>query len=1124
MQPPSQDPNVENEAPRSRKARFLRHCQRTLVGTALLFVLLLSAAGASALYMKGREVTAPPWIKDRLTAELEEALPRANIQLGDFVAVLDEGWLPRFFVRDFEVLTETGEQVLKLADVSAGLDTRALLDRRLSLSSLQANGVFLTLRRDEDGGFMLFSGDESGAVAEAAPSLAMLIGQLDDFFMTPEMITLNEVDVRAITLRYEDLMSGRVWTVDGGRLRVDRDGLALEAAADLALLGGSAGVATISANYTGVIGDTASEFGFQLVNLDARDIASQSSAFGWLTAIEAPISGAFRGGIDDDGGLQPLNAVLQISPGVIQPRAQARPIPIEGALSYFTYLPAEQSLQFDVLEIASQWGSGVLDGAAYMVTNKRGRLEQLIGQLRIEDLSLNPAELYETPVVFDDAALDFRLTLDPFNLQIGRIDIQDDGQFLSANGNVFVDEAGWKIAMDAQMDGIAAARVKELWPEGFKPRTRKWVRENVLEGQLANASAALRLVQGERPNTYISFDFSDANVRFLKRMPPVQRARGHASLIKDRFVAVLDEGAVTAPQGGDLDMSGTSFIVPDTRIKPDPPAVVRLEAAGPVTAALSMLDQPPLEVMQKVALPVDVAQGAIALEGTISTPLARGVPLEAVEFDIVGAATDVRSDALVKNRMLTAERLDVRASDDEVRLSGAITLDDLPATVVWRQPIGVPGTPQPGQVTGRATVTADALERLDIRLPPGVLQGGADATFTLDLVKGAPPVIALQSDLRGLRLAIPEVNWSKRQEVEGALNLTATLDEVPRVDALELDAPGFYAQGDIRFRPDRTLDRLRLDKLRIGDWLNAPVDLSGRGAGQPVGVALRGGRLDLRRAALGGGRNGGGGPLNVRLDSLQVSDTIAITDLRGSFTTTGGLAGNFEGAVNGEAAINGQVTPREGRSALRVQGQDAGRVLAAAGLMQTVRGGRVNLELVPIGTDGAFDGKLSVRNTRVTEAPTMAALLNAVSVVGLIDELNGDGIRFSEIDADFRITPSRITLREASAVGASMGLSMDGVFVPDTGALQMQGVISPVYALNAIGSILTRRGEGLFGFNYSISGTADDPQVFVNPLTALAPGMLRNIFRSELPDVPLEDGEVAQPKRGPPDLSRHQDR
>jgi hypothetical protein len=314
------------------------------------------------------------------------------------------------------------------------------------------------------------------------------------------------------------------------------------------------------------------------------------------------------------------------------------------------------------------------------------------------------------------------------------------------------------------------------------------------------------------------------------------------------------------------------------------------------------------------------------------------------------------------------------------------------------------------------------------------------------------------------------------------------------------------------------LERFRMERLRIGDWLDAPVDLVGRGTGQPPGVVIRGGTLDLRRANFGQNAvpDNADTPLTVALDQLQVTDTIAITGMTGQFNTRGGLGGTFGGTVNGtDAAVAGRLVPQGGRSAITLTAADAGRVFAGSGLLKQVRGGEMDLSLQPVGSDGTFDGRLRVTDARIKDAPAIAALLNAISIVGLINELNGDGIYFSEVKADFRLSPSQITLREASAVGSSMGISMDGVFVPDTGSLQMQGVISPVYLLNSIGSVLTREGEGLFGFNYSITGTTKDPDVFVNPLTALAPGMFRNLFRRAPPDVPLAEGEEPPPPSKP---------
>jgi hypothetical protein len=129
----------------------------------------------------------------------------------------------------------------------------------------------------------------------------------------------------------------------------------------------------------------------------------------------------------------------------------------------------------------------------------------------------------------------------------------------------------------------------------------------------------------------------------------------------------------------------------------------------------------------------------------------------------------------------------------------------------------------------------------------------------------------------------------------------------------------------------------------------------------------------------------------------------------------------------------------------------------------------------------------------------MAELLNAISVVGLLDQLSGTGILFNDIDARFRLSPKQVTLLKSSAVGTSMGISMDGYYYFDNGTMRFQGVFSPFYLLNGIGSVLTRKGEGLIGFNFKLLGTPDNPKVKVNPLSLFTPGMFREIFRRPPP-------------------------
>lgn len=161
----------------------------------------------------------------------------------------------------------------------------------------------------------------------------------------------------------------------------------------------------------------------------------------------------------------------------------------------------------------------------------------------------------------------------------------------------------------------------------------------------------------------------------------------------------------------------------------------------------------------------------------------------------------------------------------------------------------------------------------------------------------------------------------------------------------------------------------------------------------------------------------------------------------------------------------------------------------------------MDLTLRPARGEGTFDGVLAVRGLRIRDAPAIAALLDAISVVGLLQQLDGQGLSFDEVDATFQLTPRAVQIAEASAVGPGLGISLDGTYMLASKQLDLRGVISPLYLINSIGSVLTRKGEGLIGFNYSVTGTAASPDVNVNPLSALTPGMFREIFRSPPPEV-----------------------
>lgn len=1081
----------------------------------LVLVLLIVALVARM----GGTVNAPSWIQAELATRVEGSLgDAARLRFGDIALVVNKGWRPRVRLQDLVLSRADGQELLRLSDAEVSFSVRALAQGEIRPKKVLLTGVFATLRRGADGAVALTLGD-TGQPLEEAPDLPALIESLDVALQQPMLRSMSALEIEALTLRYEDLRAGRAWTVDGGQVLAQRSGHDLRVSGSVSLLSGRAYASTIEVNYASRIGDRAAEFGFSVHDIAAEDIAVQNVALNWLEVLRAPISGALRGSILQDGALGPLNATLQIGKGVLQPTDSTRPIPFDVARSYFTYVPDQQKLIFDELSVVSSWASGVAEGSAYLGGVENGQLTDLIGQFSLNGFRVNPDGLYAEPLVIGKASADFRLNLDPFQVDLGQLQVTDKNSTLLMSGHLLAASDGWNVSLDGAMDRLTPERLLELWPERAAVKPRKWVADNMLEGMLTGINLALRSVPGQDHETYLDFGFDDASVQITKWLPPLTGASGTATLVKNRFVTTASAGVIDSGGHGIVDASGTSFIMPDVRVKPDTPGIARITVDGPVAAVVALLNRPPLSILKGSKLPVDLAEGRVRATGTIALPLKPGNTMDDTEFHVTGVIRDVESTVLVPGYRLTAEAMKIDVDNDRVILTGNGRIGDLPVVAEWRQPLGPPGSAKTSRLTGQVELSERAVETFNLGLPPGSIAGTGQADFVIDLGAGAPPVLALQSDLAGVRLAIPSLGWAKPPVATGSLDLTATLGAQAQVDRMELRAAGLAAVGQVTTRPGGGLDRASFSSVQIGGWLDAPVDIVGNGAGAPIGLQIRGGKLDLGRATFGAG-GGETGAISVALDRLQITQTIALSDFAGRFTTSGGMQGAFTGRLGGNTPVSGEVVPQDGRSAFRILAADAGGVLRDSGLLTQARGGDFTMTLVPVDGPGNYDGSARIRNTRVINAPAIAALLDAVSIVGLIDELAGPGIQFAQVNARFRLSPDRVVLYESSAVGPSIGLSMDGEYDIGDDLLKMQGVISPIYLINGIGAVLTRKGEGLIGFNYTLQGAATDPKVQVNPLSALTPGMLRDVFRAPPPKNPnAPEPGSARPNRGAPDPS-----
>jgi uncharacterized protein YhdP len=152
--------------------------------------------------------------------------------------------------------------------------------------------------------------------------------------------------------------------------------------------------------------------------------------------------------------------------------------------------------------------------------------------------------------------------------------------------------------------------------------------------------------------------------------------------------------------------------------------------------------------------------------------------------------------------------------------------------------------------------------------------------------------------------------------------------------------------------------------------------------------------------------------------------------------------------------------------------------------------------------DRPLTGTANIEEFRIRDAPALGKLLQAMTLYGLVQVMQGPGLGFTRLIAPFRLTDDALELTDARAFSPSLGLTVKGWLDLAAQRIDMQGTIVPAYFFNSllgniplVGKLFSpERGGGVFAASYAVRGRLDDPDVSVNPLAALTPGFLRGLF------------------------------
>ena len=139
--------------------------------------------------------------------------------------------------------------------------------------------------------------------------------------------------------------------------------------------------------------------------------------------------------------------------------------------------------------------------------------------------------------------------------------------------------------------------------------------------------------------------------------------------------------------------------------------------------------------------------------------------------------------------------------------------------------------------------------------------------------------------------------------------------------------------------------------------------------------------------------------------------------------------------------------------------------------------------------------KLKIYDFKLKELPALTKLLTLASLQGIADLLSGEGIRFDEMEMNFKNNNNLMTIDELYAIGPAISILMSG-YIEENKLISLRGTLVPATTINktisaipVLGKILVgdKTGEGVFGVSFKIKGKPDDLKTRVNPIKTLTP-------------------------------------
>ena len=706
------------------------------------------------------------------------------------------------------------------------------------------------------------------------------------------------------------------------------------------------------------------------------------------------------------------------------------------------------------------------------------------------------------------------------------------------NGNILLSLPGPEggkpsLSLDAVLEDADIRQVLNYWPQRLAAGGRRWIDLNVTKGHVVSLKAIARFDPDDwgrkpLPADVLRLDFSFENVEahYRRPMPPLVGAKGIGVLVGANLDISVDEGSTD-----NIPVFDTKFRARHLGDRKRHNGEVTVRTQAPLRDILRLIDYEPLQITSRKKIDPAAMDGVVSAELRFRFPLDRSTTMQQIRYDISARVSEFEIPALFRDGGLTGGLLDVRVNNEGLTASGRIHLKETAFDLMWRQRFGVlPAGVLPSRFELDGTLTAKNLERFGLRAIDR-MSGTARARILIegrgvDLVRGHGKLDLSRSEINAPRFA-----WYKDANTDGMVEFDLAWRPAEfKVENIIVDSSGLQAAGNLASdRATGHLNYLRFSRFET-PGTKMVLNYQVKGLEVPV-LQIEAERFDasfyLARRFESSQKEKL--PLDITMTAKQASGLNGITfsDVKLSALAPDGewLVASITGSHADGTPFMVDLSASDTGRILTIRSGNAGHTGLALDVFPNGSGGRLQLDATIPGYKGldGMQGRLRIRDLRVVKSSALLTALSEKKPRGLDEMIGEGGLTFKRVVLPYTFSKGVIEITNGKANGPAIGFTLEGQMDRQREVIHVNGVMVPAYALNSllgkvpiVGDIITGgAGEGIFAVTYRVEGDLDDPQVTINPLMVLAPGILRKMFEGPKGELPSEEAEPEPPESSP---------